>query len=528
MLAVLVDKLVKTKASDDDGSILVFLPGAPEIARAQETILKITRGMKMNILPLHGGLQPQQQKMVFDAASYGITKVILSTNVAETSITIPDCTIVVDTCREKQSSYDPSNRMPMLIEKFASRDSLKQRRGRAGRVRPGSCYKLISRQTLSKLPQHGEPEIKRCALDQTLLSLLFLGVEQGCGNFLSKLIDPPSQLAIDAAIYSLEKVGALLSTNSNEDRRATLTPLGLHLAGIPAPPVVGKMLVMGSLMGCRSAALAIAAGLSVGRSPFLKIMEPRDEESKEAYRNKIILENRHELFESVGNSDHAMLAAVYTKWDQLSGGGGVKRKYCESLGLSPNTMRDMKQLARQLDSSLTQAGFVSSKDSDMNIKSTRIIRSFIVSSLTPSQVVRVQRASTKYAETSEGAVEKDGKAKELKFYTRGSDDEIESSSEAKNIVRFYHGVAEERVFIHPGSANFSVGHYTCPWLVYYQLVRTSKPYVRDVTECSNYDLLLFGGNIEVVAAEGLIKVDKYVRMSANARIGTSLLSSYST
>lgn len=67
---------------------------------------------------------------------------ILSTNVAETSITIPDCTIVIDTAREKQSSYDPSNRMPLLIEKFASRDSLKQRRGRAGRVRPGSCYKV--------------------------------------------------------------------------------------------------------------------------------------------------------------------------------------------------------------------------------------------------------------------------------------------------------------------------------------------------------------------------------------------------
>jgi len=117
---------------------------------------------------------------------------------------------------------------------------LKQRRGRAGRVRPGSCYKLISRETLSKLPQHGEPEIKRCALDQTLLSLLFLGVEQGSGNFLSKMIDPPSQIAIDAATFSLEKIGAVVVSNSREERRLTLTPLGLHLAGIPAPPVIGK------------------------------------------------------------------------------------------------------------------------------------------------------------------------------------------------------------------------------------------------------------------------------------------------
>lgn len=87
------------------------------------------------------------------------------------------------------------------------------------------------------------------------------------------------------------------------------------------------------------------------------------------------------------------------------------------------------------------------------------------------------------------------------------------------MVKFYHGIPEERVFVHPSSANFSVGQYSCPWMVYYQLVRTSKPFMRDVTECSKYDLLLFGGSIEVLAADGLIVVDNYVRMSANARIG---------
>jgi ATP-dependent RNA helicase DHX57 len=142
MVATLVSHLVQTKDKDDDGSILVFLPGAPEIDRAHDTILRMTKGKNMNILPLHGGLQPHEQKKVFDSSTYGMTKVILSTNVAETSITIPDCTIVIDTAREKQSSYDPSNRMPLLIEKYASQDSLKQRRGRAGRVRPGSCYKV--------------------------------------------------------------------------------------------------------------------------------------------------------------------------------------------------------------------------------------------------------------------------------------------------------------------------------------------------------------------------------------------------
>ena len=225
--------------------------------------------------------------------------------------------------------------MPLLLERFASRDSLKQRRGRAGRVRSGTCYKLISRATHAKLPEHGEPEIRRCALDQTLLSLLFLGVERGSGNFLSKLLDPPSQKSIDAAIFSLLSLGAVSTVNDDSDRSLTLTPLGMHLAGIPAPPSVGKILVMGCLMGCRSAALAIAAGMSVGRSPFLKVdtfkfNRKKDdddvEESMEEYKLKKVVEARAELFKSVGNSDLAMLASAYLQWDAVGAGGGQKKK----------------------------------------------------------------------------------------------------------------------------------------------------------------------------------------------------------
>lgn len=150
-------------------------------------------------------------------------------------------------------------------------------------------------------------------------------------------------------------------------------------------------MVMGALLGCRSAALAVAAGLSVGRSPFLRIdtrSNRDDEDSKDGYRNKLILEERDKIFETVGNSDHAMLAAVYLHWDKLDGGGGVKRKYLESLGLAPNGMRDMKQLVRQLDSALCNAGFHTTEDSDINEKSWRIIRSCIVSALAPTQIAR--------------------------------------------------------------------------------------------------------------------------------------------
>ena len=237
LLGRLVKHLIDENTVGKGGSILVFLPGAPEINQAKDIIGRITSGMSILLLPLHGGLQPKEQNAVFNDPPKGVVKVILSTNVAETSITIPDCTVVVDGCREKQSSYDPNSRMPLLIEVFASQASLKQRRGRAGRVQEGKCYKLISKNTYEKLHAHTAPEITRCALDQTLLSLLFLGVETGNGVFLQSLLDPPSPDAENAALDSLWKIGAVERIGPNQ---VFLTPLGMHLAGIPAPPMVGK------------------------------------------------------------------------------------------------------------------------------------------------------------------------------------------------------------------------------------------------------------------------------------------------
>jgi ATP-dependent RNA helicase DHX57 len=128
--------------------------------------------------------------------------------------------------------------MPLLLEQFTSKASMKQRRGRAGRVREGTCYKLISRHTFEALPEHAEPEIRRVALDQTLLQLLFLGVENGHGIFTATLLDPPSEKSMEAATFSLCKLGAI--ERSGNEGNLIMTPLGSHLASIPAPPVVGK------------------------------------------------------------------------------------------------------------------------------------------------------------------------------------------------------------------------------------------------------------------------------------------------
>ena len=261
--------------------------------------------------------------------------------------------------------------------------------------------------------------------------------------------------------------------------------------------------------------------MSVGRSPFLRIenrfQRPDQEETLEDMKRKKVLQERQELFKTVGNSDHALLAAAYLQWDSCEGGGGRRKAFCDELGLSFNGMRDMKQLVRQLDSSLSSAGYLPSAETDRNANSWRTIRACAVAALSPSQIVRVQRPSTKYAETAEGAVEKDGEARELRFYIAANTDD--DSQQKSGIYRGYHGVAEERVFVHPSSANFATGSYSCPWLVYHELVRTSKPFLRDATECSAYALLLFGGKLEIQASNGLIVVEGWVRLAANARIG---------
>jgi ATP-dependent RNA helicase DHX57 len=268
MLAVLVRHLVRSKGPEDDGSILVFLAGAPEINNAMESIKRVAQNLPLHILPLHGGLQPKDQCLVFEPPKNGLTKVILSTNVAESSITVPDCTIVIDSCREKESSYDPTNRMPLLLEQFASKASLEQRRGRAGRVREGKCYKLISRSTYERrLQEFSTAEIRRVALDATLLSLMFLGVERGSGTFTRQLMDPPSQESVDAAIFSLRKLGAVAAGESPGEYR--LTPLGLHLAGMSCELSPQNQKYLKSFLPCLVLCLTILVGIpappSVGK-----------------------------------------------------------------------------------------------------------------------------------------------------------------------------------------------------------------------------------------------------------------------
>ncbi|CAI5509565.1 unnamed protein product [Closterium sp. Naga37s-1] len=207
------------------------------------------------------------QKLIFNPPPPGVTKVILATNMAETSITINDVALVIDTGKAKETSYDAVNNVPCLLPQWVSKASVKQRRGRAGRVRPGVCFHLYPRPLFAALPDYGQPELLRAPLHSLCLQIKTLGLGN-IGEFLGKAIQPPEPLAVDNAIELLEDVGAL-------DEDENLTPLGRHLTALPLEPRVGKMLVMAAVLSCVNPVLTVGATLSE-REPWVRPADKRE------------------------------------------------------------------------------------------------------------------------------------------------------------------------------------------------------------------------------------------------------------
>jgi HrpA-like RNA helicase len=259
------------------GSILVFLSGVPEINKCQRELEYCSGSGGLWILPCHGNLTADEQRQVFKHAPKGKRKVVLATNIAETSITIDDCEVVIDTGKVKEMRFDPLNQMACLTEGWVSQAGATQRRGRAGRVKEGECYKLFSRSTFNKMSTQQTAEIHRVALDGLALQVLVLGLATGgpggVARFLNGALDPPSQDAIDNALQELQQIGAI-------DDEEELMPLGYHLAALPVNARLAKLLIFGCVLRCIEPVLSIAATLG-GRSPFRNMQNVEDEDEKE-------------------------------------------------------------------------------------------------------------------------------------------------------------------------------------------------------------------------------------------------------
>lgn len=261
----LIEQLLETIDDDQgrfrgiEGAVLVFLPGLGEI---QTLYTALTSTHRFNdesrycIIPLHGVLASNDQSMAFKTPPKGVRKIVLATNIAETGVTIPDVVFVIDTARVKETRYREAARLSSLVTTLVSKASARQRAGRAGRVREGFCFRLVTKARYLKLPGHTTPEIRRVPLESLCLHVLNSGMGQPT-QILTTALDPPQAGSVTNALLALKEVGAV-RINSNADY--LLTPLGRHLANMPVDVYIGKMLILASIFQYASLALPSLPG----------------------------------------------------------------------------------------------------------------------------------------------------------------------------------------------------------------------------------------------------------------------------
>ncbi|MGD9784624.1 MAG: ATP-dependent helicase HrpB [Hyphomicrobiaceae bacterium] len=230
---------VRKALSREPGSILVFLPGQAEIRRVAERLDEDLRDETVVVETLHGGLDPAAQDRAVAPAPAGRRKVVLATSIAETSLTIEGVRVVIDSGLSRVPRYEPDIAVTRLETVKASRASVDQRRGRAGRTEPGVCYRLWDEPQTASLPAFAEPEIRAADLTGLLLDCAEWGAIDPTGL---AWLDPPPSAALEAARATLLSLGAL-------DSDGRITEAGRNLRRLPLPPRIARMIVEGTRLG---------------------------------------------------------------------------------------------------------------------------------------------------------------------------------------------------------------------------------------------------------------------------------------
>ncbi|XP_076987443.1 putative ATP-dependent RNA helicase DHX34 isoform X2 [Tamandua tetradactyla] len=322
---------------EERGDLLVFLSGMAEISavlEAAQTYASHTQ--RWVVLPLHSTLSVADQDKVFDVAPPGVRKCILSTNIAETSVTIDGIRFVVDSGKVKEMSYDPQAKLQRLQEFWISQASAEQRKGRAGRTGPGVCFRLYAESDYDAFVPYPVPEIRRVALDALVLQMKSMSVGDP-RTF--PFIEPPPLASLETAILYLQDQGAL-------DSSEALTPIGSLLAQLPVDVVIGKMLLLGSVFSLAEPVLTIAAALSV-QSPF----------ARSAQSNPECAAARRPLESDQG--DPFMLFNVFNTWVQVkSERSRNSRKWCRRRGIEEHRLYEMANLRRQFKELLEDHGLL--------------------------------------------------------------------------------------------------------------------------------------------------------------------------
>lgn len=337
----------------EEGHVLVFLPGWDEIKIVHQILLD-TKQCPLLDLPLddpekyevhilHSSVPVEDQQAVFETPRHaGIRRIILSTNIAETSVTIPDVVYVIDSGRVKEKRYDPERHLSSLVSAWVGTSNLNQRAGRAGRHRPGEYYGVLSKARYDQLNVHQTVEMKRVDLSNVVMHIKALGIPgMEVEDVLAAAIEPPASERVKAAMHDLKRTGAL-------DYHMNLTSLGKVLQHLPLDVSIGKMCLYGAFYRCLDPVLALAAILT-NRDPFIAPMHLK----KEA--NAI----KDSWCPTTFRSDPFCVLNAFYEWTRLQSiSSSQANRFLHSNMLSRPTMLQIQQIKHNLFQSLQKADII--------------------------------------------------------------------------------------------------------------------------------------------------------------------------
>ena len=306
-------------AGGTDGDVLIFMPGAYEISRTIQAIQNSRVADEFIALPLHGELPVAAQDAA--VARYFQRKVVVSTNVAETSLTIDGVRVVIDSGVARIARFDPYRGINTLLVEKISRASADQRAGRAGRTAPGVCVRLWTEREHYDRAAHELPEVKRLDLSEVVLTLKASGIEE-IASF--RWLEAPDTRSLERAETLLKDLGAL------EEETGNITKLGRRMLAFPVHPRYARMLLEADRLGCVRAA-ALVAALSQGRNVL------RRSEGKQMDRD------REDLFGEKEVSDFLILMRAFRYAEQ----GNYNPQRCRRLGINAIAAREVAQTCEQ-------------------------------------------------------------------------------------------------------------------------------------------------------------------------------------
>jgi HrpA-like RNA helicase len=397
---------------------------------------------RLIVRPIYAALPKEEQLKAFAPTPVGSRKVILATNIAESSITLPGVKYVVDPGMAKQRCFRAKTGMESLVVNPISQQQAKQRAGRAGREGPGKCFRLFEEKAFLALRPAAVPEIRRCNLATVVLQLKAIGVSDVRGF---DFIERPSEDALCGALAQLLSLGALAS---GANGAGEITPLGREMASLPLEPVYAKLVIVSARPGfrCLPSVLTLVALLSVD-SIFFCPKEKREEANAAKRRF------------AAAEGDHLTMINAYDAWCEAAGDA----EWCHSNFLSARSLRRARDVREQLVDVCRRQGMHVAPHAEAPSQDLRDrVRRCLVSACFANVARRLPRAG---GGGSGGARRGGGKG--------GGKRQTYGRREYKSVA------TGQRVCIHPASVMFGRGPKA---VIFGEMVLTTRPYMRCITE----------------------------------------------